>query len=147
MSMPTIIKRCDLGNEFCQMLLDMNGAVAIPPHVNDIADTLPWLLQDAPIPLLLTYRVVAVNLGYVCDWSGSIHIHPYDAHFKIASNAMSKVLNQFFSPVIYNDAMNLLRSYFADRWGDGISFAGFKVILLESYQLIIHNFGSGVMYL
>jgi hypothetical protein len=57
----------------------------------------------------------------VCDWSGSNHIHPYDAHFKIALNAMSKVLNHFFLPVVYNDAVNLLRSNLADHWGDKLN--------------------------
>jgi hypothetical protein len=49
--MPNLIKRQFLVNQICSALITSGRAVAVPPLVDDIADALIWLLDDAPFPL------------------------------------------------------------------------------------------------
>ncbi len=136
---PILMKRSDLGNEICQGLLSSNRALPVPPLVNDIVELLSWLLTEAPFPLATSYASIAISLRCVCDVSGSHHIHPFEAHFKITMIAMSSILSTF-SPMLYNAVMAELRPYLQNRWGRRIAFVGFKNLLLDSYDFIHNNF-------
>jgi hypothetical protein len=83
-NIPNVVRRMDLGNEAAQVLLSSNCAIEVPPIVNDIAATLPWLLRSAPFPLLSCYMPIVVNLQFVADCQGDYHIHPFEAHLKIS---------------------------------------------------------------
>jgi hypothetical protein len=132
---PLFIRRSDVGSEACNILISSRRSVAVPSLVNDIADSLPWLLAEAPCLLRVAYHGVAVSLGLVCDFRNPAHIHPYDAHLKLTLVAMSNVMRAY-CPVFHPDALDLLRSYLETRWGDLILFAGFKNILVDSYRYI-----------
>ncbi len=67
--MPVLICHVDIGNKLTQAPLASNHAVPVPPLVNDIAESLQWLLSEASIPLGYCYRDMLLNLGIVCDTS------------------------------------------------------------------------------
>jgi hypothetical protein len=133
---PTVLKRSDLRNELCQALLSSNHAVAVPPLVNDIADSLGWLLWEAPFPLAVLYATIAINLHYVCECNNNGHIHPFEAHFELTMVTMGNIMLAFL-PSQYDNAVNMLRFYLGECWGHRISFAGFKDLLCNSYAFII----------
>lgn len=134
-SIPTLIKRSDVGNEVCQVLLSSHSALPVPPLVNDIAESLSWLLTEGPNPFVHCHAIIAKCLLRVCRHQ----IHPAQAHFKITLAAMS-FLMKFFAPIVHDDAIEALRSYLQDRWGESISFVGFRYLLFDSYRFLCNNF-------
>ena len=46
-------------------MLSSNRVVAVPPLVNDIADSLGWLLWEAPFPLATSYATIAIKLRWM----------------------------------------------------------------------------------
>ena len=62
---PHVIRRTDLGNEVAQLLFSSNRAFQVPPYVNDISTSMPWLLESAPIPLFYCYKLVSNTLSFV----------------------------------------------------------------------------------
>jgi hypothetical protein len=54
----------------------------------------------SPDTAVLLLQAVAINLGFVCNVNGNYHIHPFDAHLRIAIVCMSKVMC-FFSTTCY----------------------------------------------
>ena len=143
---PHVVKRSDLGNEVSQLLISSSRAQQIPPLVNDIAASLQWLLEAAPIPLAYCYSPVAVNLQFVCSFDDINHIHPLDAHLTIAIVCMNHVLYIFFPPLVVGEAVNAVKYYLASRWGDRIHLVGFQLILLDGYQFLKRNYGYGFLY-
>ena len=137
MPIPTVIKRSDVGHDLCQDLLSSSRAIAVPPIVNDIAESLPWLLWEAPFPLMVSYPTIAINLRYVCDFNNNAHINPDDAHYQLTMLAMKNIVLSFL-PAQHDRAMMMLRFYLGDRWGHRISFAGFQHLLLDSYYYLIN---------
>jgi hypothetical protein len=133
---PIFLKRNDLGNEICQVLLSSSQVLAVPPILDDIAASLTWLLLEAPFPLSTSYADVAINLQYACD-SEDDFIHPLEAHFKIAVFAMSNLMRAF-SPENDVIAMAILRPYLCNRWGQSISLVGFQTVLCDSYEYLIN---------
>ena len=131
--MPNLIKRHFLGNQICSALLTPGRAVAVPPLVDDIADALIWLLDDAPIPLRCTYKVVANNLLRVCIINDD-HIHPFEAHFRLTMVASTILIHKYFSHE--DDAMieQSVKDYVRLHWGHRISLVPFKSILLDIYN-------------
>lgn len=116
----------------------------MPPLVNDIAEALTWLLVEAQFPLRVCYRGVSMALLLVCDCRDSAHIHPLDAHEKIEMIAMSNVMDAF-SPRFYRNAHDVLKSYIRSRWGEEISFVGFKHLLLECYDFV-ENVSNAIVF-
>jgi hypothetical protein len=51
--MPHLIKRADLGNEVLHILISSNCALQVPPIVNDIAESLEWLIESSTTEFLL----------------------------------------------------------------------------------------------
>lgn len=139
---PAVIKRLYLGNQLTQVLLASDRAVAIPPVVDDIADSLTWLLRDAPSPLKSCYVCVLANLRWVCcDRNDKRHIPPHEAHARIAVIAMSRVVRETI-PSMYFEALNYVRNFMVHTWGDRISFAGFQAILMDCYQFLLSLLNS-----
>jgi len=128
--LPVFVRRSHFCNEVFSLLIALNHALSVPPLVNDIAEALTWLLVEAPFPLRVCYRGVSMALLLVCDCRDRAHIHPLDAHEKIAMIAMSNVMDAF-SPRFYLNAHDVVKSYIRSRWGEGISFVGFKHLLLK----------------
>jgi hypothetical protein len=93
------------------------------------------LLMEAPLSLRVCYHGVSKTLQLVCDCRDSAHIDPRDAHEKITMIAMSNVMSAF-SPRFYPSAHDLLKSYIRSCWGEGISFVGFRTLLIECYNFI-----------
>jgi hypothetical protein len=122
-------------------MLSSNCVVAVPPFVNDIADSLGWLLWEVPFSLATSYATIAINLFYVCECNNNGHIHPFVAHFKLVMLAMSNIMPAFL-PAQHENAMIMLRLYLGKQWGHRISFVGFQHLLLESYThaLNLHSF-------
>jgi hypothetical protein len=132
---PTVIKRSDVGNNLCQDLLASSHALAVPPLVNDIAESLPWLLWEAPFPLTTCYTLIAINLLNVCEFNNNGHIPPREAHFQLTMFAMGNIMHAF-SSAHHGNAMIMLRYYIGERWGQRISFVNFRCLLLESYSFL-----------
>ncbi len=134
--MPIFLKRNDLGNEICEVLLSSSQVLAVPPILDDIATSLTWLLLEAPYPLSTSYADVAINLQYACDCQDDF-IHPLEAHFKIAVFALSNLMRAF-SPEKEVIAMAILRPYLSNRWGRRISLVGFQTVLCDSYVYLMN---------
>jgi len=136
---PILIKTSDLGNNNAvQGLLGSDQILPVPPIVNDIAEAMSWLLEVDFLQCV--YRPVAKNLFLVCDWLSPGHISPYDAHFRISLVVTNSILNQSFRPEIIADAMDLVELYLSECWGDRITFAGLRNILIEIVGIIYNNY-------
>jgi hypothetical protein len=79
---PTRCEEITFGNEAAQTLISSHHALALPPIVNDMAASMPWILQSAPILLQSCYLLMAVNLQFLCNCIGDFHIHPFEVHLK-----------------------------------------------------------------
>jgi len=133
---PNVVRRMDLGNEAAQVLLSSNRALEVPPIVDDIAATLPWLLRSAPFPLLSCYMPIAVNLQFAADCQGDYHIHPFEAHLKISIVCMKQMLFNYFSDPVSVVSNQVIQDYVADRWGNQIQYVGFQNILLDLLEYV-----------
>ncbi len=91
---PAPIKRRDIGNATCEALLSSHHAVQVPPTVNDIAEALPWILWEAPHPVVCAYPAFAKNLYRVCMINNH-HIHPYEAHFILTMTVAANILKAY----------------------------------------------------
>jgi hypothetical protein len=107
------------------------------PLINDIADSLTWLLWEAPFPLVVSYVTIAINLHYVCEYNNNGHTHPFEARFQLTMLAMNNLMLAFL-PSQHNNAMAMLRFYLGEQWGQRISPTGFKELLSNSYTFIIN---------
>ncbi len=136
-SIQTLIKDLMSGMRYARVLLSSHCALPVPPLVNDITETFSWLLTEAPFPFATAYAPLVRCLRCVCRHQ----IHPAEAYFKIALIAMSNIL-LVFAPILYNDAMEEIRSCLNNQWGERISFVGFRNILLDSYDFLNNNFHS-----
>jgi hypothetical protein len=58
--------------------------------------------------------------------------------------AMSNVMDAF-SPRFYPNAHDVLKSYIRLRWGEEISFVGFKNLLLECYDFV-ENVSNAIVF-
>jgi hypothetical protein len=96
----------------------------VPPFVNDIAAVLPWLLESAPIPLSYCYQSVAVNLHFACNSNGDYHIHPLDAHLRIAIICLNRVLHNFYPLTVWQTALDAVKDYIPIRWGKKYTILG-----------------------
>jgi hypothetical protein len=137
---PSAIKASVLGNDIAQALLSCGRALQVPPMANDIAAVLPWLLERAPSPLKLAYHSVAVNLYLVCDFHSIHHVPPNRAHLRISLVVTNVILYGCFHQQIYDVAKAFVTNYLSNRWGDRLTFAGMKFILLELYSLIFRRY-------
>lgn len=125
---PIAINRRYLGNDNCMALLLSGHSVAVPPMVNDIADALYWLQNILSPPLLrCTHNAIAKNLLRVCIVDED-HIHPFDAHFKLAMIAVHVLFNTHWNEV----EISTIRIYVELRWGREISTVKFKDVLLQA---------------
>jgi hypothetical protein len=95
---PTVIKRSYVGNNLCQDLLGSSHAIAVPLLVNDIAESLPWLLWEAPFPLTTCYALIAINFCNVCKFNNNGRIPPREAHFQLTMFVMGNIMHAFSSP-------------------------------------------------
>lgn len=77
---PTVIKHSDLGYNVCQDLHSSSHAIGAPPLINDLAESLPWLLWEVPFLLATSYVTITINLQHVCECKNNGHIHPSEAH-------------------------------------------------------------------
>jgi hypothetical protein len=94
-----------VGNNLCQDLLASSHAIAVPFLVNDIAESLPWLL--APFPLTTCYALIAINLCNVCEFNNNGHIPLQEAHFQLTMFVMSNIMHAF-SSAQHGNAMIML---------------------------------------
>lgn len=98
-------KQSNLGNVICQVLLSSNHALPVVPFVNDVAESLSWLLAEASYPLITSYTTIA-NLHRVCDFSRNNHIQLFETQFRSS-----------FSPLLCNDAIAIPRHHLQNQLG------------------------------
>jgi len=136
---PILIKTLDLrSNNAVQGLLGSDQILPVPPIVNDIAEAMSWLLEVDFLQCL--YGPVAKNLFLVCDWLSPDHINPYDAHLHISLVVANIILYRSFRQEIIGDAMDLIKLHVSERWGERITFAGFRNIIVEIVYIIYNNY-------
>ena len=108
-SLPYAIKLSDLqNNAVVQALLGSERVLPVPRIVDDIAESLRWLLEDEVFPLSPFYRLVVTQLLLVCDWQSPFHVHPYDAHYKIIWVVTKHFLQKYFDRSIFREGINLV---------------------------------------
>jgi hypothetical protein len=79
--LPVFIMWSDIGSKMFQILISSNHVVADPAIMNNIADSLTWLLSfEAPHLLQVSYHGIAQSFHLVCEFRSLAHIHPLDAH-------------------------------------------------------------------
>jgi hypothetical protein len=88
-------------------------AIAVPPLVKDIVESLPWLLWEAPFPLATSDATIAINLHYVCKFNNNGHNPPCEAHFQLTMVAMSKIMLAF-SSAQHGNAMIMVQCYLVE---------------------------------
>ncbi len=134
--MPIPIKRQNLGDDVCSSLIASGRAVPLPPLVNDIADTLYWLQDiESPMHLRCIYNVVARNLLRVCILDEE-HIHPLDAHRRLALIATYVLIRTHIYPAHDPTFLTTISSYLEFRWGQQIRLVHFKDTIKEMYAYI-----------
>lgn len=132
--LPIPVKRTHLGNDICSMLVSSQRAVIVPPSISNIADSLGWLLVNAPFPLATCYGTVVKQLYFAC-LPTSHHIHPFNAHEKILLIAISSFINSACEETYYTTIQSLKR-YINSRWGHRIPFVPFNEAVLETYGFL-----------
>ena len=134
--LPTPVQRASIGNEFCSALLSSHHAVEVPPSMNNVADSLGWFLSEAPYPLNQLYHIVVKQLYLSCQ-SGS-HINLSDFHNKTILMAMKSCFRvDVAGPETSAIVMDSLKREIAHRWGDGVRFARFDLVLIECYNYLL----------
>jgi hypothetical protein len=79
--LPTVVHRTDIGNDICALLLSSQRAVNIPSLLNNVAESLSWILETAPLPIVAAYHNI-VRILYLASIPGS-NVYLFDAHLKI----------------------------------------------------------------
>jgi hypothetical protein len=97
-------------NNLCQDLFSCSHAIAVPPLVNDIAESLTWLLREVQCSLAISYDTIAINLQYVCECNNNGHTQPFESHFKLKMLPMGNIMLAFL-PALHENAMMMLRFY------------------------------------
>jgi hypothetical protein len=145
-SLPYAIKLSDLqNNAIVQALLGSERVLPVPRIVDDIAESLRWLLEDEVFPLSPFYKVVVTQLLLVCDWQSPFHVHPYDAHYKIIWIVAKHFLRKYFACSIFREAINLVTLHLRESWGARITFGGFKNVLMEVLEMIFNNYRDDIL--
>jgi hypothetical protein len=145
-SLPYAIKLSDLqNNAVVQALLGSERVLPVPRIVDDIAESLRWLLEDEVFPLSPFYRLVVTQLLLVCDWQSPFHVHPYDAHYKIILIVAMNFLRKYFARSIFREAVNLVTLHLRESWGARITFGGFKNVLMEVLEMIFNNYRDDIL--
>ncbi len=130
---PIPIKRQHLGNDNCAALVASGHAVSVPPIINNIADFLYRLQElDSSIHLRCIYNIVAKNLMRVCI-EDEDHIHPFQAHLRLAITSGSILINNHFRQTIIQ-SLPSVRGYLESQWGERISLIPFKDIIIDFYD-------------
>ncbi len=133
---PTPIRRSDLGNAICEALVSAHRAVQVPPTVNDIAESLPWILWEAPNPVVCAYPAIAKNLYRVCVINNN-HIHPHEAHFLLTMIAGANILQAYLCTQDgFGIVMGFLERHLNDHYGQRIRYIGFKQLVLDSFSFL-----------
>jgi hypothetical protein len=144
--LPYALKLSDLhSNATVQALLGSDRVLPVPSIVDDIVDSLSWLLEAEVFPLSPFYRLVVTQLLLVCDWQSPVHIHPYDAHYKIILCVARNFLRRYFARCIFHEAVELVTSHLREFWGARITFGGFKNVLSEVVEMIFNNYRVDIL--
>jgi hypothetical protein len=145
-SLPYAIKLSDVqNNAVVQASLGSDRVLPVPRIVDDIAESLRWLLEDEVFPLSPFYKVVVTQLLLVCDWRSPFHVHPYDAHYKIISIVVKRFLQKYFDRSIFHEAINSVTLHLRESWGARITFGGFKNVLMEVLEMIFNNYCDDIL--
>jgi hypothetical protein len=135
--LPIAIRRSDLGNDVCSVLLSSQRAVIVPPGVNNVADSLGWLLADAPFQVASCYRIVVQQLYFSC-LPDNPFLHPFNTHLKIVLMAMMSFISIAESGQdTYYMVMESLKKEIVHRWGHRLAFSQFNEVILESYNYLL----------
>jgi hypothetical protein len=134
---PIPVRHGVLGHEISSALVNSGRAHEVPPVVDDIAETLCWLLEArSPIPLQCIFNMISSHLLRVCDIR-THHIHPFKAHFKLAAIAGCIIGRAHFNLDTFPDAVvyDTVTHYLGVRWGRRqIIIVHFKVVIMDLYQ-------------
>jgi hypothetical protein len=57
-----------------------------------------------------------VNLGFVCNPNGQYHIHPFDAHLRIAIVCMNRAVWSIFPHHLIIEANSAVKEYLENSW-------------------------------
>jgi hypothetical protein len=145
-SLPYAIKLSNLqNNAVVQALLGSERVLPVPHIVDDIAESLRWLLEDEVFPLSSFYKVMVTQLLLVCDWKSPFHVHPYDAHYKIISIVAKRFLQKYFDHSIFHEVIYLVTLHLRESWGARITFGGFKNVLMEVLEMIFNNYHDDIL--
>ncbi len=102
-----------------------------------MADSLGWLLADAPFPIASCYRIVVQQLYFSC-LPDTPFIHPFDAHLKIVLMAMMSFISIAVSGQdTYYMVMESLKREIMQCWGRRLAFSQFNEVILESYNYLL----------
>lgn len=91
--LPTPILCTSIGNDVCDLLLSCHRAIVVPPSMNNVADSLIWILNGAPFPFASCYHTVVKELYWWCQAGCSINPSASDAQKKIIVLAMCSLID------------------------------------------------------
>jgi hypothetical protein len=130
--LPTVVRRTDIGNDICALLLSSQRAVNIPSLLNNVAESLSWILETAPHPIAAAYHNI-VKILYLASIPGS-NVYLFDAHLKIVLGAVV----DFLSCTLHEKEGVLIASdlYLQQHWGGRLTIAPFKEVLLDIYKFL-----------
>jgi hypothetical protein len=76
--LPTVV---DLGNDICALLLSSWHTIGFPSLLDNIAESLSWMIETAPLPFVAAYHNIVKMLYLACIPGSNVHL--FDAHVKL----------------------------------------------------------------
>jgi hypothetical protein len=146
---PIPVKHSILGHEVSVALVNSGRAFEVPPIVDDIAETICWLLEPASqLPIRCIFNSMASSLLRVCD-RRTHHIHPLEAHFKLAAIAGCIIGRTYFGADVMDPEFvyDRVSQYLGVIWGEReIVYVHFKRVIQDLYVNMSNLFRCKYFY-
>jgi hypothetical protein len=131
--LPIVVRCADLGNDICALLLSSRRAIGIPSLLDNVAESLSWMLETAPFPIASAYSSIE-KMHYLACIPGST-MHLLDVHVKIVLAAVVKILTCAWEEALQG-ALIALHAYLQVCWENRFTSVPFKGVLLDIHEYL-----------
>jgi hypothetical protein len=131
--LPTVVHRADIGNDICALLLSSQHALSIPSLLDNVAESLSWILETAPLPIAAACHNI-VRILYLTSIPGS-NVYLFDAHVKIVLAVVVDFLICAWDEAL-EKALIASHAYLQQHWEGRFTSVPFKSELLDIYEFL-----------